>query len=106
MPRRKLDSPDRHEATVQPKLWIFLGLLALVVAYLIAFALKNNERSEVDFVFWTARTSQVWVILVSLGIGLLGGMLLSQLYRHRQRRGLGGAQKPAQPLDTPANLPG
>ncbi len=106
MRRRKLDFPDRHETTVQPKLWIFLGLLVVVVAYLIAFALKNRERSEVDFVFWTARTSQVWILLVSLGIGLLGGVLLSQLYRHRQARGRGRAQEPAQPLDTPANLPG
>jgi len=91
-PRPKLDFPDQHEGTVQPRLWIFLGLLALVIAYLIAFALKNNKEAEVDFVFWTASTSRVWVILVSLGIGLLGGVLLSQLYRHRQRRRSGGSE--------------
>jgi len=98
----KLDFPDHHEETVQPRLWIFLGLLALVLAYVIAFALKNHREAEVDFVFWTARTSRVWVILVSLGIGLLGGVLLSQLYRHRQRRSR--ANEPGQALDAPPDL--
>ena len=104
--RAKLDFPDRHERTVQPRLWIFLGGLVLVVSYLIAFALKNNERSEVDFVFWTAHTSRVWILLISLGIGLLAGVLLSQLYRHRQGRRRQAPDELAQPLDTPGDLPG
>ena len=104
--RPKLDFPDRHEHTVQPRLWVFLGGLVLVVGYLIAFALKNRERSEVDFVFWTAQTSRVWILLVSLGIGLLGGVLLSQLYRHRQGRRRTGPDELAQPLDTPSDLAG
>ena len=34
----------------------------------------------------TARVSLVWVILLALGVGLLGGILLAQLERRRRRR--------------------
>jgi uncharacterized integral membrane protein len=40
----------------------------------------------VDFVFGEARTSLIWVILLSLLAGLLGGVLLSQLHLRRQER--------------------
>ena len=55
-------------------------------AYLIAFVAGNDEEASVDFVFGQARTSLIWVILLSLLAGLVGGVLLSQLHRRRQAR--------------------
>src|SRR4051812_46138264 len=70
----------------QPRLYLKLLLLLLVIAYVIAFALENNKDVHLHFVLGTARVSLIWLILLSLGLGLLLGVLLSQLYRRRRRR--------------------
>ena len=70
----------------QPRLYLKLIALGLLVAYAIAFVLENNRQVSVHFVLGTARGSLIWLILVSVAIGLLAGMLLSQLYRRRRRR--------------------
>jgi uncharacterized integral membrane protein len=67
-------------------LYFKLALLLAGMAYVIAFVLQNNEQVDVDFVFAKTQISLTWVILISLAIGLLGGVLLSQLYRRRRRR--------------------
>jgi uncharacterized integral membrane protein len=82
-PNRPRDEFDR---SWQPRLWITLGLLILIGAYLIAFVVGNDKEASVDFVFGEARTSLIWVILLSLLAGLLGGVLLAQLARRRQRK--------------------
>jgi uncharacterized integral membrane protein len=69
----------------QPKLWLILVALLLVGGYLFAFAVKNDERVDVDFVLGTTTTSLIWTILLSLVLGLVAGVLLSQLYRRRGR---------------------
>ena len=74
------------ERSWQPRLWITLGLLILIGAYLIAFVVANDEEASVDFVFGKARTSLIWVILLSLLAGLVGGVLLSQLHARRLAR--------------------
>ena len=71
--------------TWQPKLWLVLAALLLVAGYLFAFAVKNDQRVDVDFVLGTATTSLIWTILLSLVLGLVAGVLLSQLYRRRGR---------------------
>ena len=71
--------------TWQPKLWVILTALLLVAGYLFAFAVKNDERVDVDFVLGTTTTSLIWTILLSLVLGLVAGVLLSQLYRRRGR---------------------
>jgi uncharacterized integral membrane protein len=81
------DSPrDHFERSWQPRLWIRLGLLILIGAYLIAFVVGNDEEASVDFVFGEARTSMIWVILLSLLAGLVGGVLVSQLAARRHAR--------------------
>jgi uncharacterized integral membrane protein len=50
----------------------------------IAFVLENRKTVHLHFVFATASVSLIWLILLSLVIGLLAGMLLSQLYRRRR----------------------
>jgi uncharacterized integral membrane protein len=84
-----MESPsprDEFERSWQPRLWVTLGLLILIGAYVIAFVVGNDEEASVDFVFGEARTSLIWVILLSLLAGLVGGVLLSQLHRRRQTR--------------------
>ena len=81
------ESPrDEFDRSWQPRLWITLGLLILIAGYLIAFVVGNDQEASVDFVFGNARTSLIWVILLSLLAGLVGGVLLSQLARRRQRK--------------------
>ena len=86
------DRERQFERTWQPRLWISLAFLILIVAYLIAFAIGNSDEASVNFVFGKATTSLIWVILLSLLAGLLGGVLLSQL--HRRRRALTGEPEP------------
>ena len=82
-----MESPrDEFARSWQPRLWVTLGLLILIGAYVIAFVVGNDEEASVDFVFGEARTSLIWVILLSLLAGLVGGVLLSQLHRRRQTR--------------------
>ena len=70
----------------QPRLYLRLIVLGLLVAWAIAFVLENRKRVHVHFVLATAGVSLVWVILLALGVGLLGGILLAQLERRRRRR--------------------
>lgn len=70
----------------QPRLYLRILLIGLLAAYAIAFVLENDRHVHVHFVLGTARISQIWLILLSVGIGLVLGVLISQLYRRRRRR--------------------
>ena len=76
---------EDHPSTWQPLLYLkIVGLLA-AIAYSIAFVASNTDTIKIDFVFWTADVKLIWEILLLLAIGLVGGILVSQLYRHRRR---------------------
>jgi uncharacterized integral membrane protein len=81
---RKLDRERVEEW--QPHLYLILIGLVLVVAYLIAFVVENDKSVSVHWVFFTVHTSLIWVIIVTLAIGILVGVALSQLHRRRRRR--------------------
>jgi uncharacterized integral membrane protein len=83
--RRRLDT-DQLQENWQPKLWLRLIVLGLLVAYVIAFVLENRKSVHVHFVLATASVSLIWVILLSLALGLLVGILAAQLDRRRRRR--------------------
>jgi uncharacterized integral membrane protein len=70
----------------QPRLYVRLIVLGLLAAYAIAFVLENRRPVNVDFVLATTSVSLVWLILLALGVGVLGGILLGQLERRRRRR--------------------
>ena len=81
-------SPDEEEdrpSTFQPWLYVKIALLLIVIAYAIAFVVENTQEIKIDFVFTDANVRVIWTILLLLAIGLVSGMLLSQLYRHRRR---------------------
>jgi uncharacterized integral membrane protein len=79
------DSPS----TWQPWLYIRLALVGLVIVYVVAFIVKNSDRIKIDFVFADTDVHLIWALLLVLGLGILFGVLLSQLYRHRRRAQLG-----------------
>lgn len=70
----------------QPRLYLRLIVLGLLVAWTIAFILENRTQVNIHFVLATTRVSLVWVILLALSVGLIGGILLAQLERRRRRR--------------------
>ncbi len=81
------ESPPLREraAPWQPKLWLGLIGLAAVVAYLVAFVVLNDDEVRLDFVFFSAETGLIWLLLLGFAAGVLAGVLLSQLYRRRGR---------------------
>ena len=83
--RRKVDTDELHDRW-QPRLYVRLIVLGLLIAYAIAFVLENRTQVQVHFVLATTRVSLVWLILLALGVGVLGGILLGQLERRRRRR--------------------
>lgn len=93
----------RFERNWQPRLWISLALLILIVGYLIAFVVGNNEQTQVDFVFGQAQTSLIWVILIPLLGGLLGGVLVSQIHRRRSAHAVESQTSDAS-SDTPSSI--
>jgi len=83
--RRRIDTGELHDHW-QPLLYARLIALVLLVAYAIAFILENRTSVPVHFVFATVKSSLVWLILLALAVGLIGGILLAQLERRRRRR--------------------
>lgn len=82
-------SPEGADAERPPgerRVFTRLVLLLLVVAYAVAFVLENRRQVNVHFVFATARVSLIWLILLSIALGVIVGRLLPQLYRRRRRR--------------------
>ena len=86
--RRKTAEPGSAELeeTWQPKLYLRIVVLLLLAAYAVAFVLENRKSVPLHFVFATANVSLVWLILLSLAVGFVVGILLSQLERRRRRR--------------------
>jgi uncharacterized integral membrane protein len=77
----------------QPRLWLIIVGLSAMFLYLLAFIVMNDKQIELEFVFFTARVSQIWGIVLIFGLGVLGGVLLSQLYRRRR------GDEPGEPSD-------
>ena len=84
--RRPRIDTDEVADRWQPRLYVRLILLGMLLAYAIAFVLENRKQVHVHFVVATASVSLVWLILLSLLIDAVGGILLAQLERRRRRR--------------------
>lgn len=85
LPRRRIDT-GQIEENWQPRLYARLVALVLLLAYAIAFVLENRKTVNVHFVFFTASVSLIWLVLLALAVGVIGGILLAQLERRRRRR--------------------
>jgi len=82
--RRRRD--DSASETWQFRLYLKLLVIAAALAYLVAFVVENHRATTVHFVFGTTHVSLIWLILLSLALGIAAGLLLSQLHRRRRQR--------------------
>jgi uncharacterized integral membrane protein len=82
-----VDSDEAQVAPSPPERRVFVRLVVLlaIVAYAVAFVLENRKQVNIHFTFATARVSLIWLILLSLALGVVVGRLLPQLYRRRRR---------------------
>jgi uncharacterized integral membrane protein len=80
-PRREgLDERQRRQL-------VRVGVLVAVGLLLVTFIFQNTRDVKVRFVFFTATSSLIWVIVSSLVLGFLAGWLLpGQVRRWRDRR--------------------
>jgi uncharacterized integral membrane protein len=85
--RSQREAAGRMNEEWRPRLFARWIALIAVTAYLIAFILENGKHVSVHFVFRTTRVSLIWVILLTLALGAIGGILIAQLDRRRRRRG-------------------
>jgi uncharacterized integral membrane protein len=83
--RRQRDAAEHMDEQWQPRLYLRWIVLLVVIAYVIAFVLENGKHVSVHFVVGTTRVSLIWVILLAIALGAIGGILLSQLERRRRR---------------------
>ncbi len=83
--RPNIDTRELRE-NWQPRLYIQLIALALLIAYAIAFVLENRKHVHLHFVVATASVSLIWLVLLALAIGVVAGVLLAQLERRGRRR--------------------
>ena len=56
----------------------------IIVVVLVAFVVKNSEKVDVSFVFFSAHVRLIWVLLVTAILGALADRLL--LWRRRKNK--------------------
>ena len=61
------------------------GVAAIVLIYAVLFIVLNAHRVKVSFVFFSTRTSLIFVILLSVAVGFVLGTFGPRLYRRRKR---------------------
>ena len=89
--RRSDDEPVAADAEVterapgERRVLLRLVVLLAVIAYAVAFVLENRRQVKVHFVFAKTTVSLIWLILLSLALGMLAARVLP-LYRRRRRR--------------------
>jgi uncharacterized integral membrane protein len=71
--------PRRLEGRPEQGIYVIVGVLAVVVLFLVGFVVKNDRSVRVDFVLFSAGSSLIWVILISLVLGVVIGVLLATL---------------------------
>lgn len=79
------------EPTPQPKPkgdrrpYVLLVVFAIVLVYLLAFALLNTRVVEVSFVAFSTEASLIWLMLASVGLGIVLGAI-GAAWAGRRRR--------------------
>ena len=68
----------------QPQLWSKLIVLIVLVGYGIALVVANSSKVKISFLFASINVSKIWLILLCLVLGLVSGVLISEVYRHRK----------------------
>ena len=68
------------------KPYILLVVVAVVLVYLLAFALVNTQQVHVSFVVFATDTALIWVMAACAGLGLVLGILGTFMLLHRRHR--------------------
>jgi len=82
------DTPGGDGLDERQKRQLTRVVVLVAVAILLAlFIFRNTRDVKVSFVFFTATSSLIWVIVSSMVLGFLAGWLLPpQIRRYRDRR--------------------
>ena len=91
--RVKLAKRREGARSFQPGLWLRLLPAGAAIVYLAFFIGLNTHGVKVSFVFSSTRVSLIWVVLLSGALGLVLGVMLSQLYRFRRRAKTAAAKR-------------
>jgi uncharacterized integral membrane protein len=67
-------------------MYVALGIVIATVVYLILLIVENSKPVDVHYVFGTARTRLIWLVIISGLIGWISGIATAYLIRRRTRR--------------------
>ena len=81
-PRRGPDDLDER----QVRRLALAGALVLVLILVIIFVVQNSGSVKVSFVFFSARISLIWVIVLSAVLGAAVALIVARLVRRRFSR--------------------
>lgn len=84
--------PEQGAKRSERGVYALIAIIALIVIYLIAFVLKNTKSVKVSFVFASTTASLIWVLLVSILLGIVLGLAASRLGHVRPSRRARAAQ--------------
>ena len=79
------DDPQRQRSRTESIPRWKLILWAAIAVYAVIFLLVNSGREDVNFVFFTVKTRQIWLILISMGLGAALASILPRWWRSRGR---------------------
>jgi uncharacterized integral membrane protein len=77
LPARLRDAPEQ-------RVYVLVGILAVIALYLVGFVASNTKSVKVSFVLFSTSASLIWVILISLILGVVAGVALTGLVRRRR----------------------
>ncbi|MCX6393092.1 MAG: lipopolysaccharide assembly protein LapA domain-containing protein [Actinobacteria bacterium] len=80
-----MSEPQPHQKR-ERKPYILLVVVAVVLVYLLAFALVNTQTVHVSFVAFSTDTALIWVMIACAGLGLVLGILGTFLLLRRRHR--------------------
>jgi uncharacterized integral membrane protein len=80
--------PDEQaqQAGRRPSEWAQLAAIGIVALYALLFIVLNTRHVKVSFVVFSTRVSVIFVILLSIVVGMVLGAFLSRLNRRRKSR--------------------
>ena len=80
------ETPSKDVQSGERRPYIALVIVAVVLVYLLAFALLNTEQVHVSFVAVSTDVALIWVMITCAVLGLILGALGTFLLLHRRHR--------------------
>jgi len=67
--------------------WRLIGFIVVVVLGVLFF-LQNDQRAELNFLFFSTERKTRWLVIVCIAIGVVGDRLFSLWWNRRKERKL------------------